>query len=262
MTIGQLWRSLAEKIGMQSNGFLQMEYSGNFRLIFWRILNIKFELAGQMSYICGHISVAMKGKEKEAHKEQSRLKVQPIRVDHPVIMDPSDEEEFMVEDFSMDAISYKLNSYLEPFLKQVISKIDYQIPFKDLTLANLLSDRMLMVMAIKEGIPYRVFRLIRQISPFSPGDWARLLNLSTKSMKRYEQSGSSFRPIYSEKIMEMAEVTNVGLDVFDTMDQFKLWLDTPNFSLGRQKPIDLLSDSYGKELVINELVRTDQGIFA
>jgi putative toxin-antitoxin system antitoxin component (TIGR02293 family) len=204
----------------------------------------------------------MKIKEEEAHKKQSRLKVQPIQVNHPVIMDPSDEEELTVEDFSMDAVSYKLNSLLEQFLKKVVSKIDYQIPFKDLTLSNLLSDRMLMVLAIKEGIPYRVFRLIRQISPFSPGDWARLLNLSTKSMKRYEQSGSSFRPIYSEKIMEMAEVTNVGLEVFDTMDQFRLWLDTPNFSLGRQKPIDLLSDSYGKELVINELVRTDQGIFA
>jgi uncharacterized protein (DUF2384 family) len=28
------------------------------------------------------------------------------------------------------------------------------------------------------------------------------------------------------------------------------------------KPIELIKDSYGKELVINELTRIDQGIFA
>jgi putative toxin-antitoxin system antitoxin component (TIGR02293 family) len=59
----------------------------------------------------------------------------------------------------------------------------------------------------------------------------------------------------------MAEVTNVGLDVFGDMKKFKLWLETPNFSLGDLKPMDLLKDSYGKELVISELTRINYGIF-
>jgi len=36
-----------------------------------------------------------------------------------------------------------------------------------------------------------------------------------------------------------AEITITGLDVFGDMQKFKLWLDTPNFSLGGLKPIDL-----------------------
>ena len=59
----------------------------------------------------------------------------------------------------------------------------------------------------------------------------------------------------------MAEVTNVGLDVFGNMEKLKLWLKTPNFSLGNIKPMDLLRDSYGKELVISELTRINYGIF-
>ncbi|RYE19217.1 MAG: DUF2384 domain-containing protein, partial [Sphingobacteriaceae bacterium] len=60
--------------------------------------------------------------------------------------------------------------------------------------------------------------------------------------------------------MDMAEVTNLGLDVFGEMNKFKLWLDTPNFALGNRKPIELLNDSYGKEMVIAELTRINYGI--
>ena len=58
----------------------------------------------------------------------------------------------------------------------------------------------------------------------------------------------------------MAEVTNIGLEVFGDMGKFKLWLYTPNFALGNLKPIDLLRDSYGKEMVIGELTRINYGI--
>jgi putative toxin-antitoxin system antitoxin component (TIGR02293 family) len=52
------------------------------------------------------------------------------------------------------------------------------------------------------------------------------------------------------------------VDIFGSMDKFKLWLETPNFSLGNIKPLELLSDSYGMEMVINELTRINYGILA
>lgn len=58
----------------------------------------------------------------------------------------------------------------------------------------------------------------------------------------------------------IAEVTSIGLDVFGEMDKFKLWFDTPNFALGNKKPMELLKDSDGKELVISELTRINYGI--
>ena len=58
----------------------------------------------------------------------------------------------------------------------------------------------------------------------------------------------------------MAEVTKVGLDVFGDMEKLKLWLNTPNYALGQLKPIELLKDSYGKEMVISELTRISYGI--
>jgi putative toxin-antitoxin system antitoxin component (TIGR02293 family) len=131
---------------------------------------------------------------------------------------------------------------------------------KDLTYSDFLSNKMLMILIIREGIPYSLFNLIQRYTPFSDNDWANFLEISTKSLQRYKRSSKNFKSIHSEKIIEMAEVTNVGLDVFGDMEKFKLWLDTPNFSLGNLKPIELLKDSYGKEMVIGELTRINHGI--
>jgi putative toxin-antitoxin system antitoxin component (TIGR02293 family) len=131
---------------------------------------------------------------------------------------------------------------------------------RELTYSGFISDKMLIIEAIRLGIPYSLFDLIQHYTPFSEQDWAVFLNISTKSLQRYKQSSKQFKPNQSEKIIEMAEVTNIGLDVFGDMSKFKLWLDTPNFALGNMKPMDLIRDSYGKELVISELVRISYGI--
>ncbi|GAA4455267.1 type II RES/Xre toxin-antitoxin system antitoxin [Rurimicrobium arvi] len=132
---------------------------------------------------------------------------------------------------------------------------------KPVSYADFLENKMLIIGAIRNGIPYSLFDLIQDYTPFTESDWANFLDISTKSLQRYRTSSEHhFKPIHSEKIIEMAEVTKVGLDVFGNMEKLRLWLNTPNYALGRLKPIELLKDSYGKELVISELTRINYGI--
>jgi putative toxin-antitoxin system antitoxin component (TIGR02293 family) len=158
-------------------------------------------------------------------------------------------------------IEAKLNKEITSFFHQ--SK-DWDIQFeakKKITYADFLSDKILMIVAIRAGIPYSLFHLIQDYTPFTENDWAAFLDISKKSLQRYKQtSRHNFKPLHSEKIIEMAEVTKVGLEVFEDMEKLKLWLNTPNFALGKIKPIELLKDSYGKELVIAELIRMNHGI--
>ena len=130
----------------------------------------------------------------------------------------------------------------------------------DLTLSGFLNNKLLIVFTIRTGIPYSLFALIKDYTPFTFNDWAEYLNISGKSLTRYRQSDKFFKPIHTEKIIELAEVTNLGLGVFGSENKFKMWLETPNFALGNQKPFELLKDSYGKEMVMGELTRIDQGI--
>lgn len=133
---------------------------------------------------------------------------------------------------------------------------------KNITYSDFLSNKMLMISMIRQGVPYSLFELIRHFIPFTDDNWADILSISTKSLQRYKQSSKHFKSIQSEKIVEMAEVTHIGLDVFGDMEKFKLWLETPNFSLGNLKPLELLKDSYGKELVVGELTRINYGILS
>ena len=119
-----------------------------------------------------------------------------------------------------------------------------------------------MIAAIRRGIPFPLFEMIQAVSPFSEQDWAEILQLSAKSLQRYKQEeGFRFKRLQSEKIVEMAEVAQIGLEFFGDMERFKLWLNTPNYAMGNIRPIELLRDSYGKALVVAELTRATHGIF-
>lgn len=158
-------------------------------------------------------------------------------------------------------VTQKLDKEISSIIKHFrIDSPTFSSRMKNVTYADFLSDKMLMISVIREGVPYALFNLIQSHAPFSEEEWARFLNISTKSLQRYKQSSKPFKPLQSEKILELAEVTYVGLDVFGNMEKFKLWLDTPNFSLGNLKPIELLNNSYGKEMVLGELVRINHGI--
>ena len=161
-----------------------------------------------------------------------------------------------------DILNIQLRRELKKYVKNTEFENQFSSKKSDLTLSNFLNNKLLIVYTIRKGIPYSIFALIKDYTPFSFTDWAEYLNISGKSLTRYSQSDKTFKPIHTEKIIELAEVTNLGLEVFGDDNKFKLWLETPNYALGRQKPFELLKDSYGKEMVMGELTRIDQGILA
>ncbi len=152
---------------------------------------------------------------------------------------------------------------LNAFLREVRDPQFPVKPRKDLTLRQFLDDKMLVMAAIRSGIPYSLFAAIALNTPFSENEWAEFLDISTKSLQRFKTAeGYVFKRIHSEKILEVAEVTQAGLDLWGDMEKFRLWLQTPNFALGGLRPITLIADSYGKELVMAELVRISYGILS
>ncbi|MCF6222523.1 MAG: MbcA/ParS/Xre antitoxin family protein [Flavobacteriaceae bacterium] len=133
---------------------------------------------------------------------------------------------------------------------------------KNMTYKDFLNDKLLIVHSIRKGIRYSFFNKIKQTAPFSDLDWSIFLNISTKSLQRYKnESNYIFKPIHSEKIIELAEVIVFGNDVFDNIQNFYSWLKSPSIVFSNMTPIELLKDSYGKEMVMEELNRIDHGVF-
>jgi putative toxin-antitoxin system antitoxin component (TIGR02293 family) len=161
-----------------------------------------------------------------------------------------------------DKLNKEILSLLNNRRKQIKSQRNSMRKASPITFKQFLTDKLLIISAIRSGIPFSLFQLIQVHSPFTENEWASFLGISVKSLQRYKvNSRYHFKSLQSEKIIELAEVIQLGLEVFGEMEKLKLWLNTPNFSLGNEKPVSLLHDSYGKELVASELVRINHGIF-
>ncbi|MET4080403.1 putative toxin-antitoxin system antitoxin component (TIGR02293 family) [Pedobacter sp. UYP30] len=156
-----------------------------------------------------------------------------------------------------------VNEAISTYVKSIAKPLSFSADTEDVTYSSFFENKMLIISAIRQGFPYKLFIEIKNILPFSEDDWAEYLHLSKKTLQRHSvDEDFLFKPIHTEKIIELAEVTNFGNEVFDSSEQFYLWLNTPSFALNNLKPAELLKDSYGKELVMGELNRIDQGIFA
>jgi putative toxin-antitoxin system antitoxin component (TIGR02293 family) len=166
----------------------------------------------------------------------------------------------------MEALRINHDVQLDRAVKMYVSKVErdsgYKLINRNITYNDFLKNRMLLVHAIREGVSFDLFNLIKDKTPFNDEDWAMFLGISTKSLQRNKIKDSFvFKPMQSEKIFELAEVTSLGNEVFDNEQDFYTWLNTSCFALGNLKPIELLKDSYGKEMVLSELYKIDQGIF-
>lgn len=160
-------------------------------------------------------------------------------------------------------IDKKLDIKINKFVKVLEKENKVRIIKKgNLTFDSFLGNKYLIVMAIRMGITVPIYNLIKEKAPFTLDDWATYLGISSRSINRIKASNGNFKSIQSERILEIAEVVELGYDIFDSKEQFKQWLNTPNFALRKSRPMDLLKDSYGKEMVINELTRIEHGIFA
>jgi len=163
--------------------------------------------------------------------------------------------------------TYKANKSL-PILNEAVADYisnspDTVLEQNSFSFTDFIEDKILVIKSIRRGISFTLFKAILAFSPFTEEEWAEYLNISSKSLQRYRKTnGFHFKPIHSEKILEIAEVTAFGKEVFQDSAQFYDWLNTPSLALNHLTPAELLKDSYGKELVMAELNRIDHGIFA
>lgn len=131
-----------------------------------------------------------------------------------------------------------------------------------LTFFDLLNQKLLLIPLIEEGISTQFFNTIIRSSPFTLEEWAGFTNLPSRTIQRYIKEQGTLKPIYTEKVFELYEVWKRGIEVFESEEKLRNWLQSPKFIFDDKRPIDLLSNSIGKDLVIQELNRIEYGLFA
>ena len=114
---------------------------------------------------------------------------------------------------------------------------------------------------VREGIPKISLDNLMEVTGFSATEMADILHTTDRTLRRYT-STQKLNPEQSERLIEMALLYTRGEEVFDTLEQFKIWMDTPVLAIGNKKPKTFLDTSIGIELLMTELGRIEHGIFA
>jgi len=160
----------------------------------------------------------------------------------------------------------KVNQALQVELENISgsskSQVAEPVVVYGMTMGKLLDQKMLLLSLIETGVSSQFFFTLTEESPFSLTDWCHVTNIPYRTLQRYQKDNTMLKPIYTEKIFEFVEVVQKGIEVFGSSEKFERWLYKPKFIFSDKRPIDLLSSSFGKELVMTELTHIEHGIFA
>jgi putative toxin-antitoxin system antitoxin component (TIGR02293 family) len=115
---------------------------------------------------------------------------------------------------------------------------------------------------LREGITYQEFEIIVNLLPFSTFDWSLFLHISDRTLLRYKVDNKRFDATLSERIIQIFNLYEKGVTVFEDNTAFNVWLKSRNVALGGIEPFTLLDSSYGIEIINQELIRIEYGIFA
>lgn len=115
---------------------------------------------------------------------------------------------------------------------------------------------------VRKGIEFPIFFSFANKSPFSLSEWSDFLHLSERTMQRYKKEKRTFDPLQSERILEIAMLYKKGIEVFGSADKFNSWLEAENLALGKVKPKLFFDNSFGINLLKDELTRIEYGVLA
>lgn len=104
-----------------------------------------------------------------------------------------------------------------------------------------------------------LLRLAKYLN-LSIGQMAELLAITERTIQRYTPK-KHFNRFVSEQILQIAEVSARGTNVFGDKEKFLSWMKQPNKALAGKVPLKLLSSRFGSEMVLDELGRIEYGIF-
>ena len=113
----------------------------------------------------------------------------------------------------------------------------------------------------RNGIDKKSLLHLAKTIDFNLEELALVLHLSERTIQRYALS-KKLSTEASSKALQLAKLYAKGENIFGDLDRFKQWMEHPNVALALKKPKELLDTTFGFQLLNEELVRIEHGIFA
>ncbi|MCA9407662.1 MAG: DUF2384 domain-containing protein [Candidatus Omnitrophica bacterium] len=114
---------------------------------------------------------------------------------------------------------------------------------------------------IMNGVDKKLFKQIAQCLGLSQTEMANILPTSVRSIFRKREK-EKFDISVSEHLIGLAKIILEAQDLFDSPQEFREWLVSPNKTLRSAAPIELIKTICGCEFVRQILGRARHGVFS
>lgn len=118
-----------------------------------------------------------------------------------------------------------------------------------------------LISLVRTGVSKKSLDHILSATDITALEMADIIHTTDRTLRRYTSS-HLLNPEQSERIIELATLYARGEEVFESLDAFKLWMNTPVMALDNKKPKTFLDTSIGIDFLLTELGRIEHGVFA
>ena len=82
---------------------------------------------------------------------------------------------------------------------------------------------------------------------FLQKDLADFLHIDSSTITRWKKNETAIGVLRSKIIFDVDKIIKNGVRIFGGEQDFREWLDLPNYALGDIRPLEMLKDPYGIE---------------
>ena len=116
---------------------------------------------------------------------------------------------------------------------------------------------------IRQGVPYGAIENVSVNLGVATGKMLDHLSIAQRTYNKKKKEDAVLDPRFSESILELQEIYDFGVDVFNNeKEKFLRWLKKPNQSLGNVTPESLFDSLTGINEVRKALTRMEYGNMA
>ena len=119
-----------------------------------------------------------------------------------------------------------------------------------------------LVLLAQQGLPAGKAQAVSKVLGLDFTQMANLLGITTKTFRHYQQEDKLLDAPKSEQLLKLAQVAELGQEVFGNADAFNRWLQKPAYGLAGKTPLELFYTGGGIDLVADELTRIAYGDLA
>ena len=127
---------------------------------------------------------------------------------------------------------------------------------------GIVEDYLEVVYQVDKGVSIRKFDMLLEKSGLQKQVLAGLLGLDPRTIDNYRKQNKKFGALEGELLIKLDNLFEFSGSIFQSMDDFRQYLEAPAYAFDQRKPIDFLNTCSGVDLVMQALQRIAHGYVA